>query len=260
MKSMLRSFLVAWHFLTVIPLGTASHDPAPDELARSMRWFSAIGFTLGGALAVSDRLFAYLMPPAITNLLLIVLLVLLTGALHLDGFADAVDGLAGGRTPAERLAIMRDPCIGAIGATGLILVLALRYAGLLALPQSDRVAWLVCLPAVGRWAMVISAMSAPYARTEGGTAQPFLRHLSAHMIILPTAVLMTGLVWGFGLWKAMIVCAILALATRAVTVLARRLLGGVTGDTLGAANEVAEVCFLLIAPVVARGERLFLPL
>ncbi|MGH7229925.1 MAG: adenosylcobinamide-GDP ribazoletransferase [Nitrospiraceae bacterium] len=251
---MLRSFVIAWHFLTIVPLIDSHHNPAPGELAQSMRWFPLVGVILGGLLAVTDFMFSRVFPDGVTNLLLIALLVVVTGGLHLDGLADSLDGLAGGRTPAERLAIMRDPCIGAIGATGLFLVLGLRYTGLLALPPSERVAWLVCMPVVGRWAMVVGAMSAPYARTEGGLAQPFLQQLSARAVIVSTLLAGGVLLWGIGPWKALSVCALFALVARAVTVLARRLLGGITGDTLGATNEIAEVCFLIIAPFLAGTE------
>jgi adenosylcobinamide-GDP ribazoletransferase len=99
-----------------------------------------------------------------------------------------LDGLAGGKTPAERLPIMRDPRIGAIGATGLFLSLLLRYAGLMALPQALRVPALVCMPALGRWAMVALAWTSPYARAEGGLAASFLTHLSWHHVVVSTGM------------------------------------------------------------------------
>ena len=248
---MCRSFVIAWHFLTIVPFNSSHHDPAPGELARSMRWFPVVGLILGALLAVSDVLFSRVFPDGVTNLLLIVLLVLMTGGLHLDGLADSLDGLAGGRTPAERLAIMRDPCIGAIGASGLVLMLGLRYMGMLTLPPSDRLVWLVCMPAAGRFAMVVSAMSAPYARTDGGLAQPFLQQLSAREVIWALVLFAAALLGGLGLLNAVALCGLLAIVARAVTALARRLLGGITGDTLGATNEIAEVCFVISAPALA---------
>jgi adenosylcobinamide-GDP ribazoletransferase len=248
---MLRSFGIAWHFLTAVPLTGWDHHTAPEELARSMRWFPVVGLIIGACLAISDMMFSRVFPDSVTTLLLIVLLVLMTGGLHLDGLADFLDGLAGGRTPAERLAIMRDPRIGAIGATGLVLSLGLRYAGLLALPPSERFPWLLCLPAVGRWAIVVSAVSAPYARAEGGLAQPFLHPLTWWDLFMAAIVLGAALVWGLGLVKALIVCGLTALVARAMTSFARRLLGGITGDTLGATSEIAEVCFVISAPALA---------
>jgi adenosylcobinamide-GDP ribazoletransferase len=215
-----------------------------------MGWFPIVGLILGAMLAGSDILLAAVFSPGVVNVLIIVILVLLTGGLHLDGLADSVDGLAGGRTVADRLRIMRDAHIGALGATGLILALTLRYAALLALPQADRVLLLLCMPAVGRWAMVMGGIGAPYARREGGLAQPFLQQLSVREVIAATAVLGIAYVLSLGLVGALIGCVVIAVVARGLTALAQKLLGGITGDTLGATNEVAEIVFLLIAPTV----------
>jgi adenosylcobinamide-GDP ribazoletransferase len=245
-----RSFLFAWHFLTAVPLSRAHHEPLPGELAGSFVWYPVIGLLLGGLLAGGDLLLSSVFPASIVNLLLIVLLVAVTRGLHQDGLADFLDGLAGGRTPADRLAIMRDGRIGAIGATGLILALGLRYAALLALPPDVRLPALLCLPAVGRWAMTVGALSAPYARAEGGLAAPFLAHLSFRHVLLATGLVAAPLLWLLGPSGAAASLLLAAGAARAGTALARRMLGGITGDTLGATNEVVEVVFLLAVPLM----------
>ena len=129
-----RPMVVAWHFLTAVPLSRHHHDPTPAELAGSMAWYPFVGLLLGGVLAGSGWLLSAGVARNVQDALLIVVLVALTRGLHQDGLADTLDGWAGGRTPEQRLAIMRDGRIGAIGATGLILSLGLRYAGLEALP------------------------------------------------------------------------------------------------------------------------------
>lgn len=182
-------------------------------------------------------------------MLLLVVLVGITGGLHLDGLADALDGLAGGRTPVQRLAIMRDPRIGAIGATGLVLDLGLRLAGLLALPPGARLPALLCMPAVGRWAMVIGAWGAPSARAERGLAAPFLRELAWTDVVTATLVTVVAVAWALGPVAAVVVCGLGVLAARAVTWTASRLCGGITGDLLGATNELAEILFLLLVPM-----------
>ncbi len=248
---MFRHFVMAWHFLTVIPLSSAHHDPTPSDLARSMGWFPIVGLILGILLAASDLLLANIFSPGIVDVVIIVILVLLTGGLHLDGLADSVDGLAGGRTVADRLKIMRDAHIGALGATGLMLALALRYAALIALPQSSRFAVLLCMPAVGRWAMVVGGVGVPYARREGGLAQPFLQQLSGRDVLVATVGLVIAIALSVGLVGALIGCMVIVVVARGLTFLAQRLLGGITGDTLGATNEAAEIVFLLMAPAIA---------
>jgi len=198
MGTVVRPFIFAWHFLTTIPLSRTHHEPTAPELAASMAWYPVVGLLIGSGLIVADLGLTVVLAPAVVNVLLLVLLVLFTRGLHQDGLADTLDGLAGGRTPAERLTIMRDPRIGAIGATGLFLSLILRYAGLIVLPLELRLPALLCMPAMGRWAMVTLAWISPNARTKGGLAAPFLTHLSWRHVAMSTIVLTLGLIGGFG--------------------------------------------------------------
>ncbi|RMH04265.1 MAG: adenosylcobinamide-GDP ribazoletransferase, partial [Nitrospirae bacterium] len=169
MQSLTRSLCWAWHFLTIIPIPFIGQvEPSSRELARSMRWYPVVGYVLGSGLALLDRGFAAVVPPEARALLIVAALVVVTGGLHQDGLADTVDGLAKRGTPEERLGAMRDSRIGALGATALVLTLGLRYTGLLALVPSDWPFVLVCMPAIGRWSMVIGAYGVPYARSQGG--------------------------------------------------------------------------------------------
>jgi adenosylcobinamide-GDP ribazoletransferase len=247
-----RCFVISWHFLTAIPLTHSHHDPTPSELANSMAWFPVIGLLLGGLLALCAYLLSEVFSRAVTDALLIIFLVVLTGGLHQDGLADTFDGWAGGRTPEQRLAIMRDGRIGAIGATALILVLGLRYAGLSALPEALRLPVLLCMPAIGRWAMVIGVVWSPYARADGGLAAPFLADLRVRHVLLATVSLAPALFLIIGFAGGLIALALAALAARAVAALAYRLCGGITGDVLGTINEIAEILFLLFAPLLVR--------
>jgi len=250
MTSMVRTFLFAWQFLTAIPLNSSTHDAKPEELAASMSWYPLIGCFLGALLVTADKLLAPVFASQVTSILLIILLVALTRGLHQDGLADMVDGLAGGRTAQARLAIMRDGRIGAIGATGLFLALGLRYAGLNALPASEHIALLIGMPVVGRWAMVMGAFHATYARLEGGLAQPFLAHLSWRHLCVATVAAGSVLTLLLGPWAALGCLLIGTALVRLSTAWLHRMFGGVTGDMLGATNEAAEILFILIVPVV----------
>lgn len=245
-----RPFVFAWHFLTAIPLSRAHHEPTASELAASMAWYPLVGLLIGGGLVLANMGLTYLFAPTVVNALVIVLLVLLTRGLHQDGLADTLDGLAGGRTPAERLPIMRDSRIGAVGATGLALSLLLRYAGLMALPQALRLPALLCMPAVGRWAMVTMAWASPYARAEGGLAAPFLTHLSSVHVLIATGALAIGLSVAFTVQSALVVLLCAAVLLVAVWAGCRQWFGGITGDTLGATNELIEIVFLLLVPLL----------
>lgn len=248
MGTFVRPFVFAWHFLTGIPLSHALHEPTAVELARSMAWYPVVGLLIGGGLVLADMGLSKLFIPAVGNVLLVILVVVLTRGLHQDGLADTLDGLAGGKTPAARLPIMRDPRIGAIGATGLFLSLLLRYAGLMALPQALRVPALFCMPAIGRWAMVTVAWASPYARAEGGLAASFLTHLSWHHVAGSTGILAAALGWVFGLLGTLVILLVGSMLVLAAWAGCRSWFGGITGDTLGAINEVVEILFLLLIP------------
>lgn len=248
MTTNLKPLICAWQFLTAVPVSREVHDPAPEELAGSMSWYPFVGILLGGLLAVTDVLLERWLPREVVAALLILLLVAMTRGLHQDGLADTLDGLAGGRMPADRLTIMRDPRIGAIGATGLFLSLILRYSALVSLPEAFRFAVLLCMPAIGRWGMVVGAYGASYARAEGGLAAPFLAHLSAKHILGATVVILCLMVWSFGVVPAMTALLIGGLLSRLATIFCCHFFGGVTGDTLGATNELTEVNFLLFMP------------
>jgi adenosylcobinamide-GDP ribazoletransferase len=252
MGTVARPFIFAWHFLTMSPLSRAHHEPTAPELAASMAWYPVVGLLIGGGLVAADKVLDIVFATEIVNALVLVMLVLLTRGLHQDGLADTLDGLAGGRTPAERLSIMRDPRIGALGATGLFLSLVLRYAGLMALPIELRLPALLCMPAVGRWAMVTLAWTSPYARAEGGLAAPFLTHLSWRHVALATIFLTIGLTGGFSAVGALLILVVGALVVLVGWYACRRWFGGITGDILGAANETTEILFLLLAPLVLR--------
>ncbi|MCE3223298.1 MAG: cobS [Nitrospira sp.] len=237
MMALARPFVFAWHFLTAIPISRSHHEPTAAELATSMAWYSTVGLMIGGLLALADIGLRWFLTAEVVNVLLIVLLVMLTRGLHQDGLADTLDGLAGGRTAADRLPIMRDPRVGAIGATGLFLSLMLRYAGLLALPQPLR----------------LPVWSSSSARSEGGLAASFLTHLSLHHVLLSSLVLAAALATGLGPPAAL---ATMGTGLGLVVLVrsgCRKWFGGVTGDLLGATNELIEILFLLLVPVLVIG-------
>jgi len=250
MTAVLRTFLFAWQFLTAIPLSRSTHDAKPEELATSMSWYPMVGCLLGALLVAADTALAQVFSPQVTNIVLLLLLVAITRGLHQDGLADMVDGLAGGRTPQARLAIMKDARIGAIGATGLFLALGLRWAGFNAMPAGEHMAILIGMPVIGRWAMVVGAFHVTYARSEGGLAQPFLAHLSWTPLCVATITAGLALTVLLGPWAALGCLLIGAALIRLSMAWFHRMFGGVTGDLLGATDEISEILFIVIVPVV----------
>jgi adenosylcobinamide-GDP ribazoletransferase len=241
-----RGLLGAVAFLTVVPVPGRALRGGPFELAPSLPWFPLVGGAVGAA---AGGLFLGLAPvtgrgPAAVFALAAV--VLLTGALHQDGLADTFDGLGVRGDRARRLAVMRDSTVGTFG------VLALAVWGLLLVTALDQLGGahalrtLVAAEALARLAAVLHGLGSPPARLDGlGALMPARRGpvLAAAVLAVAIALLSAGL-WRGGV--AVGVAAAVALLSVAV---ARRAVGGSTGDTLGATAAVAEVlvCVALAA-------------
>jgi len=239
---------LATAFLTLVPVGPAG-TVAPIQLARSLTWFPLVGLLLGLLLAGIDLLLEPYLPATVVVGLSIVLLVLLTGGLHLDGVADLADGLGGGRDPAARLRIMKDSRVGAMGVIALILLLLLKYQALAAFPAGERTIALLLMPAAGRWLPVLLAVTSPYARPEGGTGGAFIDHAGGWQLLGGTGLLL-ALALYLCSWTGAFVVLLLALAAFLFRALVMARLGGVTGDVLGAAVEGGEVLTLLLLLLV----------
>jgi adenosylcobinamide-GDP ribazoletransferase len=173
-----------------------------------------------------------------------------TGALHEDGLADVADGFGGGRTREDKLRIMRDSRIGSYGALALVLALLARAGALVALADpSDVLAALVAAGAVSRAALPAVMAISPQARADGlaaaaGRPHP-LRAAAAALVAALLAILLLGQAAPAALLAG-------AGGALAVALLARRQIGGYTGDVLGAAQQLGEIGVLLGA-VAARG-------
>ena len=233
-------FLAALQFLTVLP-PLVRRPLTAEELGRAVGWFAVVGILLGGTLSGADYALGLLFPPGVAAALLLAAWVLATGALHLDGFLDACDGLFGGHTPEARLRIMRDERVGAFAVIGGVLLLLVKYSCLAGLARRGNA--LIVAPTLARGAMAVAIVAFPYARPDGlgrwmkdhaGWWQAALAGSAA----LGTAALMAG-------WLGLVALTLAVVATAAVAVFVLRRLPGLTGDIYGALCEIVEVLVLL---------------
>jgi adenosylcobinamide-GDP ribazoletransferase len=176
--------------------------------------------------------------------------VLITGALHEDGLADVADGFGGGATPARRLEIMRDSRIGAYGGVALMLSLALRIGALATLlDRSGAVAALalVLAAALSRGVALAPLALLPPARADGAGASVGRPSRATLITAGAMSVVLTllGLPLGLPPLGGCLMLVLSASAALAVTALARRAIGGQTGDVVGAAQQGAEIAALL---------------
>ena len=163
--SPLVALLAAVQFLLISPAFIRRPFTA-KELGASVGFYPLVGALLGGILVGADWLLGRVFPLPLRSALDITLWVLLTGALHLDGFLDACDGLLGGFTSEKRLEIMRDERVGAYALSGGILLLLIQFSALSAL-DSGRLSALLLAPVLGRWGITLALIVSPYARQNG---------------------------------------------------------------------------------------------
>lgn len=229
-------------FLTILPVApSAQADPA--DVAASYGWFPLVGFLIGVALCVFDRALAPVLNPSLRSILVIAALTAVTGAVHLDGLADAADALGAGRDRARTLEILRDSRIGSFGAIALIFILTLKFAALASADPANRGAALILAPGLGRWAMVAVARGLDYLRPSGA-GSGLLAETDDRNLRVATIIALAGVAL-FAVRRplaAIIAAAALAYALRA---LYRRWLGGITGDLIGAAGEIIETAVLI---------------
>lgn len=229
-------------FLT--PLGSAA-PPSPGALA----WFPVVGAGVGALLGGIWWGLSQFWPPAVAAAVVVAADLGLTGMLHVDGWIDAADGLLPHLTRERRLAVMREPTVGAFGVAAGAAVLVCRWAALLSLRPS--VPLIVALWTASRVAMAVAATVVPYARAEDGLAHAFLGTAragwTAALVGVPASVAAAWFARAGSHLAGLVALLAGAAAAAAVVALSRRRLGGFTGDVLGACGVALETVGLLVA-------------
>jgi adenosylcobinamide-GDP ribazoletransferase len=248
MAAGLRHIWLAAVLLTRIPL---PHLPASAfaKGAQAVWAYPLIGALLGGTAAIAAALMAAVgVPAAVAAGAVLALTIILTGAMHEDGLADTADGFWGGHDPVGRLAIMRDSHVGTFGVLALILCTGLRWVTTAALLVQDPL-FLIAVAALSRACMPFVMQRLPHARSDG----------LSHSVGRPTATAaLAALLLGcacaalsIGPLHALAVTALVILVTAGLTLLARRKIGGQTGDVLGAVQVLSETCALVLLVAIS---------
>jgi adenosylcobinamide-GDP ribazoletransferase len=248
----------ALSLFTILPVGGGA-ELGEDQAVRAVRWLPAVGLLLG--LAGAAVILSVGGSPGPRRLLgaalAVALLALLTGGLHLDGLADTADGFGSRRGRAEALAIMRRSDVGPMGVTALVLVLLIQVSALAAIPRVPLAAAALVLAEVTGRAAVVVATGSPAARPGGfgalvaGRTAP--RDRVATVVLLGCAVAVAGFAaGGAGLAARGLIAALAGLvAGGLLQQVARRRLGGMTGDVFGAILQVSAaataVCCALMS-------------
>lgn len=235
----MRNLRTAFGLLTTLPFGMPE-DWLPGDSGRAGIWYPLVGIVIGGLIWLSWRALTLCFPPLIVGVLTLLVWVVLTGGLHLDGLADCCDGLFASTTAERRLEIMKDPHLGTFGCVGLLLVLMLKAAALSLLAPSAGLG-IVLAATISRW-FILPAGLLPLAR-PGGMGADFSLGLR-RSAFFTTAILPFGLAFLLGTQGFLAVLAAL-MAAAAVLGLAYVRINGVTGDVFGMLVEVTETSVLL---------------
>lgn len=235
------SFATALSFLTVFRVPFSPHgEQTPVALARSLSFFPMVGLLLGTASLALAFLLLSVTPPLLSAAGITLFSVIATRAFHLDGLADFWDGLGGGYSRDRRLEIMKDSRTGTFGAAALSLAIALKIAALHALLVHRFGSPLLIVPAFSRLAMVLTAYKTTYARKEGGLGKPFLEHMTSREPRIAAALCVLFSTIMNPSYTALCLVVVLAFS-QIMKRCSQRWFGGITGDVLGAVNEMTEI-------------------
>jgi adenosylcobinamide-GDP ribazoletransferase len=235
--------------LTIIPI-PGRREISAEEAGASLGYFPLVGLFLGAILAGIDWSLSLILPSSIVNAVIIIAWLLLTGALHIDGFIDTCDALSGRRTPQERWQIMSDSRVGGFGVVGAFCLLLLVYVSLGGIAEAYKMVALILMPALSRWSMVYAIFAFPYAKPEG-LGKTFKQQANWRKLALATSLVLASTL-GLLIVKGLVIMfaglALIFMVWLIATVLGlflQRKFAGLTGDSYGAINEVTQV-FILI--------------
>lgn len=246
----MRQFLIALQFLTILPikisaiggfaLGGKSKIREKD-FGKSLLFFPVVGVLIGLALTLALFLLKFL-PTLVIGVLILILSIVITGGIHLDGFADTCDGFYGNRPKERILEIMRDSRIGVMGVIGIVSLLLLKFSLIVNIPQGVLWKVLIIMVAFGRWSQVLACYISEYARKEG-KAKCFVEYASGDEFRIGTFFTLALFFVLLGL-KGVVLFTFSLIPALLFINYARKKIGGMTGDTIGAVSEVSEIIIL----------------
>lgn len=238
------AFLIALQFLTRLPV-SRSGEYSEKAVRQSLVFYPWVGLLMGLVLMLVAQVLGSL-PVFVNASLLLLLWVMFTGGLHLDGLADSADAWAGGLGDAERsLDIMKDPHLGPMAVVVLVLVLLLKFSALVSLSRDGLDAALIIAPVLARAFVPVLFLTTPYVRARGLGSVFADVTLSRELALSLLGVVLLMLFTGWAGIVAMLACVLVFAGLRWLML---QRLGGATGDTAGAMIEILEtLCLLVVA-------------
>ena len=249
----LRAFILMLQFMTRYPI-PLHIDFTAEHFVQGMKWMPLVGLLAALPAAAGFWAAHVVFGQEVAAVVAVLLLITVTGGLHLDGIADTADGLFSYRSRERMLEIMRDSTLGTNGVIAVVLTILLKYILLHNIPGNMAVLTVLLTPVLGRVALTWHSAVAQYARVERGIGDYVNQTglLQAGAATLLSLILIAAILalWGFdGLPIVVMLVALhlppICLAVCFALYLKRRL-GGITGDTIGASIEMAEILSLFV--------------
>lgn len=249
MAEWLRLFFIAIQFLTRLPV-PGQIQVSEETLSKATRFFPLVGVLVGAGAALTFWLLRHLLPDSAAILGTIIFTAFITNGFHEDGLADTFDGFGGGWTKEQALEIMRDSRLGTYGALALVFLILAKYNFLSSLEPGQILRWLIVAHTASRWTVLPLCAWLPYARAEG-QGKLVAKKIGRPEIIIGS---MTFFICVLSLsWQSALAAIFVTGLTPFLSGLYfRARLSGITGDCLGATNQLTEVSLYLTAVILSR--------
>lgn len=231
-------FISAIEFLTTIPIKSKNFS-----LKKSIVFFPFVGMIIGSILVGAHIILKTIFPRMICDAITLIILILSTGALHLDGFADTIDGILGGRDKDEMLKIMSDEHIGTFAVVGIFCLLLLKFIFIFQMPENILYPSLVLMPILGKFSMVLSLVKGRPAKTNG-LGSLFIGNSGTITLLISGLVTLLCCIFFFSL-KGLFLFAGISIFTLILKEYFTSKIDGLTGDTIGAIHETVELAVLM---------------
>jgi adenosylcobinamide-GDP ribazoletransferase len=234
----MEELLVAFQFLTRLPISGIPYQP--DSLARSAKFFPVVGLVVGLGATALQRILTPHLSRALVALLVLTFLVLITGGLHEDALADAVDAFGGGWDREQVLAILKDSRIGSFGALALVISMLARFLLLSILPLNRFTAFAVSAHVLCRWTTLPLSYFLPSARESEGQGARIAQKISSASMFIGTLLSFSIVIYLMRREFWIPISAAIVITALSGLYYFRRI-GGVTGDCFGATNQLTEI-------------------
>ncbi|KEI98811.1 cobalamin synthase [Clostridium botulinum A2B3 87] len=244
MKSILNDFLLMIQFFTRIPVNK-NLQCEKENFRRGAFFLPVVAFIIGGIEFLIYLALKNFLPPNVIIVLLILFTAMITGGLHMDALADTCDGFFSLRDKERIIEIMKDSRMGAFGTIAMIINLLLKYQLLYSLVLKDCSIAIILAPVIGRISILFLCLSKRTAK-KNGSGNIFIGNMSKPIIFLITIIALAMNTYFLGLKITIISFIAVLIITYLFYLLCLNKINGLTGDTLGACNELGEITFLLI--------------